>query len=107
MFVFITQGRRYFFWDKRRDKLGSLVVIERRSNGFSFQYEGRQYVSSFTRAAGKLFYSEYDVPQYKRELARMREEQERQRAEEIARRDRAEGNYNYRPSSDVMIVYGD
>lgn len=108
--VFIKTGYRYYFWDKRRNKLGSFVVDERRSNGFSFRYEGRQYVSSFVAAGGKVFTRDIDVPQYREELMRLAEERQRRTEESLKAAERElekERAKNYRPSPDTIVVFGD
>lgn len=114
-------GGVYYFWDKKQNKLGSLIVTGYTASGFTFDYEGKKYRSTFAQAEGKLFRNDWDVPEYRAELIKLREQWQREREEQqrkeeerarkyleaYKRKKRMEANYGVQTDPNTHVVFGD
>lgn len=88
----------YYFWDKKKNKIGSFKVIRFDEDTFTFRYDGHVYTCKKNYADGKVFTQRIDVPEFFAEKQRQ------------GQRVYGQGEYTRSFSSidpDARIVFGD
>lgn len=63
--MILNFNQKYYFWDKKLNKLGSFVIYRFTKNFFYFNYLGHSYRCEKKYAENKIFENPNEIPEYR------------------------------------------
>ena len=104
-------NKKYYFWDKKLNKLGCFTIFRLFKDSFTFEYLGKGYSCSKEYACGKIFERSIDVPQFaeqNKDIEKLRIDRTRYRDDSFAYPDKLYDTRSFsKLDPDVRVIFGD